>query len=178
MTALDLRAVVGCHVLLQVVKGIALAVGQASVVALVGANGAGKSTLLRMIAGLHPTEPGGLLLFGAEVTQMAAHERVRAGIALSSEGRRMFGDLIVRENLVIAAENGRRGDWTLATVCDAFAQITPLSDRAAEGLLGGQRQAVAIARALITNPKVLRLNEVSLGLSPAAVGRGYQSFAG
>lgn len=177
MTALDLRAVVGCHGLLQAVKGITLAVDQAEVVALVGANGAGKSTLLRMIAGLHPTAHGSLLLFGADVTQMAAHERVRAGIALSPEGRRLFGDLSVRENLLIAAENGRRGDWTLATVCDAFAQITPLLDRAAEGLSGGQRQAVAIARALITNPKVLLLDEVSLGLSPAAVEGVYQSLA-
>lgn len=178
MTALSLSHIVGRHGQLQAVKGLTLSIAENDVVAIIGANGAGKTTLMRMIAGLHPLAEGDIQLFGDSVTRMAAHDRVKAGIALSPEGRRLFGDLTVRENLQIAAENGRSGDWTLATVCDAFSQITPLLGRPAGGLSGGQRQAVAIARALIANPSVLLLDEVSLGLSPAAVEGVYQSLEG
>ncbi len=176
-TALDLTHLTGRHGQLAAIRGLSLAIDAYQTVALIGANGAGKTTLLRMIAGLHPVAQGTVALFGQDVTAWPAHQRLRAGIALSPEGRRLFGDLTVRENLQIAAENGRKGDWTLATVCDAFAQITPLLGRAASGLSGGQRQAVAIARALIANPRLLVLDEVSLGLSPAAVDGVYQSLA-
>lgn len=176
MNALHLSNVVGRHGQLQAIKGLSLAIPEGEVLAVIGANGAGKTTLMRMIAGLHPVAGGEIGLFGADVTAMPAHARVKAGIALSPEGRRLFGDLTVRENLQIAAENGRRGEWTLATVCDAFSQITPLLPRLAGGLSGGQRQAVAIARALVANPKVLLLDEVSLGLSPVAVEGLYQSL--
>lgn len=176
MNALELSAVTGRHGLLQAVKGLSLSVAENEVVALIGANGAGKSTLLRMIAGLHPLADGDLHLFGVPIADLPAHARVRAGIALSPEGRRLFGDLTVRENLQVAAENGRRGDWTLDSVCTALPQIAPLLGRQAGGLSGGQRQAVAIGRALIANPKVLLLDEVSLGLSPAAVDGLYQSL--
>lgn len=176
MSALALDAIVGRHGLLQAVKGVSLSLDEGAVLAIIGANGAGKTTLLRMIAGLHPVAEGDIRLFGTSVAAMPAHERVRAGIALSPEGRRLFGDMTVRENLQIAAENGRRGDWTLPTVCDAFPQIGPLLDRPAGGLSGGQRQAVAIGRALVANPSVLLLDEVSLGLSPAAVEGVYQSL--
>jgi branched-chain amino acid transport system ATP-binding protein len=178
MTALDLTDVVGRHGQLQAIKGLSLSIAEGEVLAVIGANGAGKTTLMRMIAGLHAVAEGEIRLFGANVTSMPAHERVKAGIALSPEGRRLFGDMTVRENLALAAENGRRGDWTLATVCDAFPQITPLLARPAGGLSGGQRQAVAIARALVANPRVLLLDEVSLGLSPVAVEGVYQSLDG
>jgi branched-chain amino acid transport system ATP-binding protein len=176
MNALTLSNLTGRHGLLAAVKGLSLSLSPGEVVALIGANGAGKSTLMRMIAGVHPVAAGEIHLFGTNVTDKAAHDRVKSGIALAPEGRRLFGDLTVRENLMISAENGRHGDWTLASVCDAFAQITPLLDRPAGGLSGGQRQAVAIARALIANPSVLLLDEVSLGLSPAAVEGVYLSL--
>jgi len=176
--ALTLTELVGRHGQLQAVKGLSLSVAAKDVLAVIGANGAGKTTLMRMIAGLHPVAGGNILLHGAPVTTMPAHERVKAGIALSPEGRRLFGDMTVAENLMIAAENGRRGDWTLSTVCDAFPQLTPLLPRPAAGLSGGQRQAVAIGRALVANPSVLLLDEVSLGLSPAAVEGLYASLAG
>jgi branched-chain amino acid transport system ATP-binding protein len=174
--ALELKDVVGRHGQLRAIKGMSLSIAKGEVLAIIGANGAGKTTLMRMIAGLHPTSEGAIALFGRDVTAMPAHDRVRAGIALSPEGRRLFGDMTVQENLMIAAENGRAGNWTLATVCDAFGQITPLLGRPAGGLSGGQRQAVAIARALIANPDVLLLDEVSLGLSPVAVDGVYQSL--
>lgn len=175
--ALGLTGAIGRHGQLQAIKPLTLRIAENEAVALIGANGAGKTTLLRMIAGLHPFAEGSLQLFGQDVTVMSAHDRVKAGIALSPEGRRLFGDMTVRENIMIAAENGRRGDWTLATACDAFPQIAPLLGRLAGGLSGGQRQAVAIARALVANPSVLLLDEVSLGLSPAAVEGVYQSLA-
>lgn len=176
--ALTLTDLVGRHGQLQAVKGLSLSVPANEVLAVIGANGAGKTTLMRMIAGLHPVAEGSILLHGAPVTAMPAHDRVKAGIALSPEGRRLFGDMTVAENLIIAAENGRKGDWTLATVCDAFPQLTPLLSRPAAGLSGGQRQAVAIGRALIANPSVLLLDEVSLGLSPVAVEGLYASLTG
>lgn len=176
--ALTLTDIVGRHGQLQAVKGISLTIAPNEVVAVIGANGAGKTTLMRMIAGLHPVAEGGILLHGAPVTTLPAHARLKAGIALSPEGRRLFGDMTVAENLMIAAENGRRGDWTLATVCDALPQLTSYLDRPAGGLSGGQRQAVAIGRALISNPSVMLLDEVSLGLSPVAVEGLYQSLAG
>lgn len=176
--ALTLTDLVGRHGQLQAIKGLSLSVAANEVLAVIGANGAGKTTLMRMIAGLHPVAEGSILLHGSPVTAMPAHDRVKAGIALSPEGRRLFGDMTVAENLTIAAENGRRGDWTLATVCDAFPQLTPLLSRPAAGLSGGQRQAVAIGRALIANPSVLLLDEVSLGLSPAAVEGLYASLSG
>jgi branched-chain amino acid transport system ATP-binding protein len=174
--ALELSQIVGKHGQLQAIKGMSLRLDKGEVAAIIGANGAGKTTLMRMIAGLHPCAEGSIALFGSDVTAMPAHGRLKAGIALSPEGRRLFGDMTVQENLMIAAENGRRGDWNLATVCDAFSQITPLLGRPAGGLSGGQRQAVAIARALIANPDVLLLDEVSLGLSPVAVDGVYQSL--
>lgn len=175
--ALELSQILGRHGQLQAIKGMSLGIQRGEVAAIIGANGAGKTTLMRMIAGLHPCAEGRILLFGQDVTAMPAHLRLKAGIALSPEGRRLFGEMSVQENLMIAAENGRRGDWTLATVCDAFSQITPLLARPAGGLSGGQRQAVAIARALLANPDVLLLDEVSLGLSPVAVEGVYASLA-
>lgn len=176
--ALTLTGLVGRHGQLQAVKSLSLTVAEHEVMAVIGANGAGKTTLMRMIAGLHPVAEGSILLHGSPVTAMPAHERLKAGIALSPEGRRLFGDMTVAENLMIAAENGRKGDWTLATVCDAFPQLTPLLRRLAGGLSGGQRQAVAIGRALIANPSLILLDEVSLGLSPAAIEGLYASLTG
>lgn len=178
MTMLELDAVEGRHGLLRAVKPLSLQIPQGQVLALVGANGAGKTTLMRMIAGLHALAAGEIRLNGMPLGRMPAHERVRAGIALSPEGRRLFAEMSVRENLQIAAENGRRGDWTLASVCEALPQIAPLLSRPAGGLSGGQRQAVAIGRALIANPEVLLLDEVSLGLSPVAVDGLYRSLDG
>lgn len=174
--ALELTGVDGRYGLLNAVKGLSLTLPEGAALAVIGANGAGKSTLMRMIAGLHPVAGGKITLYGQDVTAMPAHARLRAGLALCPEGRRLFPDLTVRENLAVAAENGRRGDWTLATVTGALPQIAPLLARPAGGLSGGQRQAVAIARALIANPRVLLLDEVSLGLSPVAVEGVYQSL--
>lgn len=177
MTALHVENLVCRYGLLTAIKGVSLALEPGDVLCVIGANGAGKTTLMRALAGAHPAAEGRILLGGVDVTPLSTHQRVRAGIAMSPEGRRLFPDMTVRENLVIAAENGRKGDWTLARVLDAFPQLVPLIDKLAGGLSGGQRQAVAIGRALLANPDVLLLDEVSLGLSPAAVEGVYTSLA-
>ncbi|RVT47726.1 ABC transporter ATP-binding protein [Rubrivivax albus] len=177
MTVLEIRALEGRHGDLVAVRGVSLALARGEVVALVGANGAGKSTLLRTLAGAHPAAAGQVVLEGVDVTAWPAHRRLRQGLALVPEGRRLFGDMSVRDNLRVAGENGRRGPWTLETVLAALPALAPLLGRPAAALSGGQRQAAAIGRALMANPELLVMDEVSLGLSPLAVQSLYDTLA-
>ncbi|MFC4148133.1 ABC transporter ATP-binding protein [Micromonospora mangrovi] len=165
------------HGLLTAVREMSLTVRAGEVVSLVGANGAGKSTLLRTIAGAHPATAGHIALGGRDVTGMRAYQRVREGIALVPEGRRLFPDLTVEENLLVAAGRSRTTRWDLDRVLAAFPMLRPLLRQRASSLSGGQQQATAIARALLTGPRLLLVDEVSLGLSPAAVADVYASLA-
>ena len=164
------------HGLLQAVREVSFAVDQGEIVALVGANGAGKSTLLRAIAGAHLPAAGGIAFDGVDVTSMRAHKRVAEGIALVPEGRRLFGGMSVEENLKVAMRVGRRGYWTLDRVMELFPMLSARSDALARNLSGGERQAAAIGRALITNPRLLLIDEVSLGLAPVVVEQLYRSM--
>ena len=175
-TALTVSRLTAGHGLLTAVHPVDLHVAPGEVLALVGANGAGKTTLLRTIAGIHPARDGSVRLGDTDVTPLSAHRRARLGLALVPEGRRLFPELTVAENLAVAASSGRRGRWDVATVVAAFPQLRDLLSRPANRLSGGQQQAVAIGRALMTNPSVLMLDEVSLGLSPAAVDLVYASL--
>ncbi len=179
---LEARNLSASHGQLVAVREVSLQLKAGETVALVGSNGAGKTTLLRTLAGVHPANGGSIWLQGAEVTAQLAHHRVQQGLALVPEGRRLFADMTVRENLLIAHEHRGRlldGDagWSIERVVQALPALAPLLNRPAGALSGGQRQAAAIARALMTNPRVLLIDEVSLGLSPRAVDEVYAHLA-
>jgi branched-chain amino acid transport system ATP-binding protein len=164
------------HGLLQAVRSISFAIQRGETVALVGANGAGKTTLLRAIAGAHPATSGRVMFNGSDVTHAPSHKRVASGIALVPEGRRLFAQMSVEENLMLSRAAGRSGAWTIDAVMEAFPNLKARRKARAGTLSGGEQQATAIGRALLTNPELLMLDEVSLGLSPLAVDRVYASL--
>jgi len=175
VTLLQVEALDCRYGLLQAVRGVSFDIAQGETLALIGANGAGKTTLLRAIAGAHRPATGRVWFAGADITHMPAHRRVELGIALVSEGRRLFPSLTVEENLRVASAR-RRGRWNVDTVLDVFPLLKPRRHMPAATLSGGEQQAVAIGRALMSNPRLLLLDEVSLGLAPVVVDAVYRSL--
>ena len=166
------------HGLLQAVREVSLDVHAGETLALVGANGAGKTTLLRTVAGAHRPTGGRVLLDGEDVTHVPAYRRARMGIALVPEGRRLFPELTVEENLRVATAAGRSGRWDVDEVLEVFPLLEPLRRIRTASLSGGEQQATAIGRALMANPRLLLLDEVSLGLAPVVVDGLYNSLSG
>lgn len=160
----------------QALEGISLTAEEGRTLAVIGANGAGKSTLLKAIAGLCPVTRGEILLDGRPVHALAPHRRVPLGIVLTPEGRRLFPDMTVRENLLVGASRARSGSWDLESVCTLFPLVAERLDRTAANLSGGEQQAVAIGRSLMANPRLLLLDEVSLGLAPVVVQQLYAAL--
>jgi branched-chain amino acid transport system ATP-binding protein len=170
---LEVRDLSVHHGQLQALHGVSLQLPAGATHAMIGANGAGKSTLLRTIAGLHRPTSGSILLAGEDVTRLRPEQRVAAGIALVPEGRRLFPSLTVEENLVVGSTSGRTGPWNTERIFDLFGWMRDRRGQRAAQLSGGEQQAVAIGRALAANPRVLLLDELSLGLAPVVLRRIY-----
>lgn len=160
----------------QALYDVSLQVEEGEVFACIGANGAGKSTLLDTIVGDLVPREGRILYDGKPIDHLPPYGRVELGICGVPEGRRIFPSLTVNENLTIGAYRGRKGSWTLDGVYELFPLLQPLKKRQAAGLSGGEQQALAIGRALMGNPRLLLLDEVSLGLAPVVVKRIYDAF--
>jgi branched-chain amino acid transport system ATP-binding protein len=173
MSLISIRNLEVRHGLLQAVRDVSFDLAKGDVLALVGANGAGKTTLLRSIAGAHLPASGRILLGDDDLTAVPSHKRIAMGIALVPEGRKLFSQMTVEENLLLGKTAGRQGDWTIDRVFDAFPNLVPRRHAKTGHLSGGEQQATAIGRALMSNPDILLLDEVSLGLSPLVVDRVY-----
>ena len=170
---LETRGLEVHHGQLRALQDISLRVFPGEVYAIIGANGAGKSTLLRTIAGLHRPTTGTVLFDGTDVTRVRPDLRATSGIAMVPEGRRLFGSLTVEENLKVGASYARNGPWTIERVYDLFNWMQERRGQRTAQLSGGEQQSVAIGRALVANPRVLLLDELSLGLAPVIVQRIY-----
>jgi branched-chain amino acid transport system ATP-binding protein len=158
----------------QALFSVAMHADEAEIVAILGANGAGKSTLLNTVAGLLPSPTSTIVFDGKPVGGRPPYERASMGIALVPEGRRIFPSLSVKENLLLGAYGKRPGPWNLTRVYDLFPLLSQIAARPASVLSGGEQQALAIGRALMSNPRLLLMDEISLGLAPVVVKRLYQ----
>ena len=158
----------------QVLFGVALEIGKSEVVSLLGRNGMGKTTTVRSIMGLTSASSGRIVFEGRELQRLPSYRIAKAGIGLVPEGRQIFPNLLVRENLVATA---RKGPWTLKGVYDLFVQLRERQNNYGNQLSGGEQQMLAIGRALMTNPKLLILDEATEGLAPLVRAEIYRSIA-
>jgi branched-chain amino acid transport system ATP-binding protein len=170
---LEVRDLTVHHGQLRALDHVSLRVFPGEVYAIIGANGAGKSTLLRTIAGLHRPTEGSIWFDGQDVTRVRPERRAVSGIAMVPEGRRLFQSLSVEENLQVGATYARKGPWTIERVYELFGWMKDRRAQRTAQLSGGEQQSVAIGRALVANPRVLLLDELSLGLAPVVVQRIY-----
>jgi len=176
---LEISAVRARYGGIEALKGVSLTVGEGEVVTLIGSNGAGKSTTLRAVAGLTPASSGRITFEGEDITAVPADEIVTRGIALSPEGRRCFSRMTVRENLDLGAYRRRDAAAVAADLERVFTLFPRLRERSGQPagtMSGGEQQMLAIGRALMARPRLLLLDEPSLGIAPILVQRIYQTI--
>jgi branched-chain amino acid transport system ATP-binding protein len=153
----------------RILHGVSFTLGPGEMLALIGANGAGKSTLLKCISGLVARKSGIIRFRGEDILGLEANDIVARGIAMVPEGRRLFPSLSVEENLVLGGNLARPGPWSLEAVYGLFPILREKRQAPSTSLSGGQQQMVAIGRALMSNPDVILLDELSLGLAPIVI---------
>jgi branched-chain amino acid transport system ATP-binding protein len=165
---LEVAGIETCYGLSQVLFGMTLVIEPGEMVTLMGRNGMGKTTTVRSIMGLTPAMRGAIRFDGREIQALPAYQVAKIGVGLVPEGRQVFPNLTVRENLVATAANrGKAADpWTLAKVCALFPRLAERTGNMASQLSGGEQQMLAIGRALMTNPRLLILDEATEGLAP------------
>ncbi|GAB4245091.1 MAG: ABC transporter ATP-binding protein [Thermoleophilia bacterium] len=166
MSLLELNDVRAGYGSFQALHGISLSVEEGETFAIIGANGAGKSTLLNTISGLLLVPAEAVRFEGEAIGQMPAHKRVAKGISLVPEGRWVFPSLTVHENLLVGGHCRRPGAWNTDTIYELFPLLVKLRNQQASHLSGGEQQALAIGRSLMSNPRLILMDEVSLGLAP------------
>ena len=167
-TLLEVDGIETCYGLSQVLFGLSLSIKPGEMVSLMGRNGMGKTTTIRSIMGLTPARAGSIRFAGAEVRQLPSYRIAKLGVGLVPEGRQIFPNLTVRENLVAAAADrfGSPNPWTLAAIYVMFPRLAERAANMGNQLSGGEQQMLAIGRALMTNPKLLILDEATEGLAP------------
>ena len=165
---IEARGIVAGYGASRVLHGVDLALGQGEALGLMGRNGMGKTTLLKSVLGLLPLQAGQVKIRGRDMSRAAAHRIARAGIAYVPEGRGIFANLSVEENLVMAAREGVSGDrhFTLERVLQLFPRLAQRLNHGGQQLSGGEQQMLSIGRALMTNPDALILDEATEGLAP------------
>jgi len=177
MTLLEIVNVEARYGDLNAIIGVSLQISAGEVRSVIGANGAGKSTLLKVIAGTMPATQGSIKFNGHDIKGLSADKRVRAGISLVPEGRRIFPSLTVEENLKVGAYSKRKGHWDLNTIKALYPLLADRWDRIGLHCSGGELQMLSIGRALMANPEILLIDEASLGLAPVVVAQVYESLS-
>src|SRR5690625_1481636 len=179
MSLLEVKGLCSSYGDTEILFGIDMVVNEGDIVAVVGSNGAGKTTLLKSIACVHPCKEGVIRLDGEDISELSTHEAVERGIVYVPEGRRLFPRLSVRTNLELGAfvEHARpHMSETLATIYELFPILKQRENQLAGTLSGGEQQMCAIGRGLMARPRVLLIDEISLGLAPVIVSKVYEAI--
>jgi len=172
MAMLEVKDLEVCYGMIQAIKGISFQVNEGEVIALIGANGAGKTTTLQAVTGLLPIKKGSVLYEGKDITKVPAHKIVSMGMAHVPEGRRIFAQLSVLQNLRMGAytrKDKEEVEETLQKVYERFPRLEERQSQMAGTLSGGEQQMLAMGRALMSNPRIILMDEPSMGLSPIFV---------